>query len=153
MTNLPVYTLEDGLEKIRWYALRWKIEMFHKILKTSCRAEQAELRTAERLSRLIAVFCILSWRVFWMTMVQRTDPEISAGAVITAQEQTVLDTLFGSPEKTDDLSTYLIRIARPGGYLARASDPPPGNTVRWRGVSRLTDIHLGFLLAKGDLGN
>jgi hypothetical protein len=67
LTNLPVYTLEDALEKIRWYGLRWKIEMFHKILKTGCRAEQAKLRTTERLSRLIAVFCILSWRVFWMT--------------------------------------------------------------------------------------
>ena len=154
MTNLPVQTLEDALEKIRWYALRWKIEMFHKVLKTGCRAEQAKLRTAERLSRLIAVFCILSWRVFWMTMVQRTDPEITASAAITAQEQTVLDKLFGIPEKPDDLlSTYLIRIARLGGYLARASDPPPGNTVMWRGLSRLTDIHLGFLLAKGDVGN
>jgi hypothetical protein len=153
LTNLPVHTLKDALEKIKWYALRWKIEMFHKILKTGCRAEQAKLRTAERLSRLIAVFCILSWRVFWMTMVQRTDPEIAAGAAITAQEQTVLDKLFGIPEKPEILSAYLIRIARLGGYLARASDPPPGNTVMWRGVSRLTDIHFGFLLAKGDVGN
>ncbi len=153
LTNLPVHTLKDALEKIKWYALRWKIEMFHKILKTGCRAEQAKLRTAERLSRLIAVFCILSWRVFWMTMVQRTDPEIAAGAAITAPEQTVLDKLFGIPEKPEILSAYLIRIARLGGYLARASDPPPGNTVMWRGVSRLTDIHLGFLLAKGDVGN
>ena len=152
-TNLPVHTLEDALEKIRWYALRWKIEMLHKILKTGCRAEQAKLRTAERLSRLIAVFCILSWRVFWMTMVQRTAPEISAGAAITAQEKTILDKLFGCPKKADTLSAYLIRIARLGGYLARASDPPPGNMVMWRGVSRLTDIHLGFLLAKGDVGN
>ncbi|MHC2440304.1 hypothetical protein [Bradyrhizobium sp. USDA 4451] len=38
------------------------------------------------------------------------------------------------------LSCYLIKIARLGGYLARASDPPPGNTVMWRGLSRLTDI-------------
>lgn len=153
VTNLPVHTLEDALEKITWYALRWKIEMFHKILKTGCRAEHAKLRTAERLSRLIAVFCILSWRVFWMTMVQRTDPEITAQAAITVQERRVLDKLFGIPEKAGNLSTYLIRIARLGGYLARASDPPPGNTVMWRGVTRLTDIHLGFLLAKGDVGN
>src|SRR5581483_6958121 len=107
----------------------------------------------ERLTRLIAVFCILSWRVFWLTMVQRADPEETASAAITAQEEVHLDKLFGSPEKPDDLSTYLIHIARLGGYLARASDPPPGNTVMWRGVSRLTDIHLGFLLAKGDVGN
>lgn len=153
LTNLPVQTLEDALEKVRWYALRWKIELFHKILKSGCRAEQAKLRTAERLSRLIAVFCILSWRVFWMTMIQRADPEITASAAITAQEQTILDKLFGGPEKPDVISTYLIRIARLGGYLARANDAPPGNTVMWRGLCRLTDIQFGFMLAKGDVGN
>jgi hypothetical protein len=153
MTNLPVQTLEDALEKIGWYALRWKIETFHKILKSGCRAEQAKLRTAERLSRLIAVFCILSWRVFWMTMVQRTDPFIAAEAAITAQERNILDKLFGIPEKPDDLSTYLTRIAQLGGYLARVSDAPPGNIVMWRGLSRLTDIQFGFMLAKGDMGN
>lgn len=132
---------------------RLKIETFHKILKMGCRAEQAKLRTAERLTRLLAVFCILSWRVFWMTIIQRTAPEIAASAAITSQEQTILDKLFGSPEKQDHLSTYLVRIARLGGYLARAADPPPGNTTMWRGLGRLTDIQLGFLLAKGDVGN
>jgi hypothetical protein len=38
------------------------------------------------------------------------------------------------------LSHYLTKIARLGGYLARANDSPPGNTVMWRGLSRLTDI-------------
>jgi hypothetical protein len=152
-TNLPVQTLEDALEKIEWYAMRWKIETFHKILKSGCRAEESKLRTAEGLTRLLAVFCILSWRVFWMTMVQRTDPEIGVEAAITPQEKTVLDKLFGSPGKRDNLSTYLIRIARLGGYLARTNDGPPGTTIMWRGLCRLTDIQFGFLLAKGDVGN
>jgi hypothetical protein len=33
-----------------------------------------------------------------------------------------------------------------GGYLARTHDPPPGNTVMWRGLTRLTDIELGYLI-------
>ena len=33
-----------------------------------------------------------------------------------------------------------IGLAQIGGYLARASDPPPGNMVMWRGMRRLTDI-------------
>ena len=45
------------------------------------------------------------------------------------------------------LSSYLIKVARLGGYLARTRDPPPGNTVMWRGLSRLTDIALGARLA------
>ena len=46
------------------------------------------------------------------------------------------------------LSSYITKVARLGGYLARASDGPPGNTVMWRGLSRLTDIALGFEAAK-----
>jgi hypothetical protein len=41
----------------------------------------------------------------------------------------------------------LIKIARLGGYLARASDPPPGNIVIWRGLTRLADIKLGATLS------
>jgi hypothetical protein len=37
--------------------------------------------------------------------------------------------------------------------LDRASDPPPGNTVMWRGLSRLTDIALGAVLGAEIVGN
>jgi len=74
MTNLPVASRRDAVEKLRWYAMRWKIETFHKILKSGCKAEESRLRTAERIINLIAVLCILSWRIFWMTMMNRVDP-------------------------------------------------------------------------------
>jgi hypothetical protein len=44
-------------------------------------------------------------------------------------------------------------IARLGGYLARATDPPPGNTVMWRRLSRLTDIELGAIIGAKNVGN
>ena len=47
---------------------------------------------------------------------------------------------------------YLTQIARLGGYLACASDPPPGNTVMWRGWSRLMDIKLGAAIAGATCG-
>lgn len=43
------------------------------------------------------------------------------------------------------LGFYLIKLARFGGYLARASDPPPGNVVIWRGLRRLADIQLAIM--------
>jgi transposase-like protein len=39
------------------------------------------------------------------------------------------------------------------GYLARATDPPPGNTVIWRGLSRLTNIKLGVMIGMQFMGN
>jgi len=151
ITDLPVQSYEAAIEKLRWYALRWKIEVFHKILKSGCRAEEARLRTAERLVKLISVFCILSWRVFWMTMINRSVPDAEPGLALTMVETKLLDQLVPDsdrrPLNRKALSTYLTKIARLGGYLARASDPPPGNTVIWRGLTRLTDIKLGATLA------
>lgn len=71
ITDLPVGSRADAIEKLKWYALRWKIEVFHKILKSGCKADDSKLRTAPRLTNLISVFCILSWRVFWMTMLKQ----------------------------------------------------------------------------------
>lgn len=44
------------------------------------------------------------------------------------------------------MGDFLIRLARLGGYLNRARDSPPGIIVLWRGMARLTDIHMGFSL-------
>jgi hypothetical protein len=60
ITDLPVHSHDDAVEKLGWYPTGWKIETFHKILKLGCKAEEARLRTAERLMKLIAVFCILA---------------------------------------------------------------------------------------------
>ena len=75
ITDLAVQSRQDAIEKLEWYALRWKIEVFHKILKSGCKAEESKLRTAQRLANLISIFCILSWRVFWMTMAQPICPD------------------------------------------------------------------------------
>ncbi len=50
------------------------------------------------------------------------------------------------------LPDYLIKVAQLGGYLARARDSPPGSMVMWRGLSRLTDIELDFLLGSKNCG-
>lgn len=151
ITNLPITSLDQAIEKLDWYALRWRIETFHKILKSGCKAEASKLRTAQRITNLIAIFCILSWRIFWMTMINRCSPNAPPQLVLTSEEINLLDKLvkkkMGNDHPTKNLSYYLTKIAQLGGYLARKSDPPPGNIVMWRGLSRLTDISIGFKLA------
>jgi hypothetical protein len=157
ITDLAVQSRQDAIEKLEWYALRWKIEVFHKILKSGCKAEESKLRTAQRLANLISIFCILSWRVFWMTMLNRSAPTAAADLALTVAEIDLLDHLVKDKDRQSlrrkTLSHYLIKIARLGGYLARANDPPPGNTVMWRGLSRLTDIELGAIIGAKIVGN
>jgi hypothetical protein len=155
VTDLAVTSPEQAIEKLQWYAQRWKIELFHKVLKSGCRVEAARLRTAERLTKLIAVFCILGWRIFWTTMINRTAPDAPPRSVLTEAEITVIDRAVRDRptipvEKT--LAHYLMKVACLGGYLARARDPPPGNTVMWRGWSRLMDMMLGADLMQPNCG-
>jgi len=155
LTNLPVENLDAAIEKVDWYAQRWKVETFHKVLKSGCKAEDAKLRTAQRLTNLIAVYCIIAWRVFWLTMVNRTNPKTSATAVFTETEIAILNRLGGDPEQPppQNVAHYLLAVAKLGGYLNRKNDGPPGNTVLWRGLSRLTDIHLGVEISTELVGN
>jgi hypothetical protein len=75
ITDLPITSRKEAIEKLRWYSLRWKIEVFHKILMSGCKAEASKLRTANRLVNLISVLVILSWRILWMTMMNRAAPD------------------------------------------------------------------------------
>ena len=153
VTDIEVTSLEEAVEKLRWYAMRWKIEVFHKVLKSGCRAEDAKLRTADRLANLLALFCIVSWRVLWMTMIARAEPDADPSAVLTAAETAILDRVVPNTGNrgagSNTLRLYMIKLARLGGYLARNSDPPPGNTVVWRGWRRLIDMQIGVELHQG----
>ncbi|OQM39638.1 hypothetical protein BZK42_23725 [Citrobacter braakii] len=125
LTNIPVVCNNDAIEKLEWYAHRWEIETFHKVLKSGCKAEDSKLRTAESLSKLISCFCIISWRIFWLTMVSREYSDIPAGIALTQAECELLDNVIKDNKKTENiapLQRYIIKLAQLGGYLARAND-------------------------------
>src|SRR5450631_2565418 len=158
ITNLPVTSRAQAIEKLQWYSLRWKIETFHKIPKSGCQAEHSKLRTAERLVNLLATFCILSWRIFWMTMLNRFTRNLKPTLAFTPLEVELLKRLIPDPTDRESrhrpsLNTCLTQLARLGGYLNRAGDAPAGNTVIWRGMSRLTDIEIGFQMGAQDVGD
>lgn len=148
VTNLPVEDLSAAVEKLGWYALRWKAEVFHKVMKSGCRAEEARLETAERLAKFLALIAVVSWRIFFVTMSARAKPDAAPDSVLTANEVNALDRIDASRMRPrlqrPTLAAYLLQIAMLGGYLARNNDPPPGNMVVWRGMTRLHDIAFGI---------
>ncbi|MCX8566026.1 MAG: hypothetical protein ON057_000753 [Glomeribacter sp. 1016415] len=82
-------------------------------------------------------------------MIHRDTPQLSAEIALTPSEMQRLDQRVKDTPKSlnaEPLMRYIIKLAQLGGYMARANDPPPGNTVIWRGMRRLIDIHIGFEL-------
>jgi len=107
------------------------------------------------------MFCILSRRIFWLTMINRATHHAKATLAFMPLEIVLLHRLVPPrvQQKRPDsppprsLQACLLQLARLGGYLNRTSDPPPGNMVIWRGMSRLTDIELGYFVARKNVGN
>ena len=118
-------TSPRAIEKLDWYAQRWKIETFHKVLKSGCQAEQAKLRTAERLTNLLAVLCVVGWRVFWLTMANRATPEAPAEVALTKAEIEILDRMAGGHEAAREAGGVpLPRGDREAGGLSGAGEGP-----------------------------
>ena len=88
-------------------------------------------------------------------MLNRATPQASPTVALDETEIGLLDKLVKDKtrRRRKTLGQYLTKIAQLGGYLARATDPPPGNTVMWRGLSRLTDIKLGVMIGMQFVGN
>ena len=53
LTTVEVQTVEDAIERVAWYACRWGIEVWHRILKSGCRIEARQLATARALAALL----------------------------------------------------------------------------------------------------
>jgi hypothetical protein len=151
LTNLPVASFEEAYEKVRWYCLRWRIEMYFKVLKSGFRVETCRLEHADRLIRYLTVMSIVAWRLFAIALAARTDPATPCSTLLVDQEwQVLFRKVTGNrslPKQPPRIGDVVIWVAKLGGYLARKCDGPPGTLTLWRGWKRLADLTEGWKLA------
>jgi hypothetical protein len=76
LTSLPVADFAGAQEKLRWYAGRWGIEVFHRVLKSGCQIEQRQLAGADRLEACLAIDMVVAWRIFHLTKLGRETPDV-----------------------------------------------------------------------------
>ncbi len=153
VTNVPVTSFEEAVERVRWYRLRWHIEVFHKVLKSGCKVEACRLDTAEELMRYLTLKSVIAWRLFWMVQVNRVQPEAVCTVVLTSHEWQALYVAIHRtstlPETVPTVRQVVRWIAQLGGFLGRKCDGEPGVTVMWRGWQRLQDLAAMWLVIHG----
>jgi hypothetical protein len=91
LTTMKIESAEDAESCLRWYCLRWRIEDWHRVLKSGCRIEDAAHDSAERLKRSIAINLVIAWRIMLMTLLGREAPELAADVLFTDLEIEVLN--------------------------------------------------------------
>ncbi|TDN57722.1 IS4 family transposase [Paraburkholderia sp. BL10I2N1] len=144
LSSVPTITFEDTLERLGWYARRWTIESWHRVLKSGCSIEKRQFGNLERFVRSTALFAVISWRIMYATLLGRADPDLSCEVLLQPDEWRALHSrthrTSKPPTAIPSLGEVVLWIAKLGGYLNRKHDHPPGPTVMWRGFLVLHEI-------------
>jgi hypothetical protein len=144
LTTVPITTTDDALERLAWYAARWGIEVWHKVLKSGCRIEDRQLETAERLLRCLTLYSVIAWRILSAVMLARSAPNLPCTVLLDDDEWQALycriQRVAVAPTKPPTLRQAVRWIAQLGGFLGRKHDGDPGVTVLWKGLQHLVDL-------------
>lgn len=138
---------------LRWYTFRWRIEEYHKVLKSGCQVERYRL-AGESMQALLAFLCVIAVELLRLTYLHRTQPDAPINQVLRPVQVEVLQAKMASrksqsPSDTKPLSVdWGIRaIARLGGYLEHRRQTAIGIQVLWRGWLTLETLCEGWELA------
>ncbi len=155
LTTVAVATKDDAYQRLDWYARRWGIEVFHRILKSGCRVEARQLENVDRLRNCLAIDLIVAWRIHHLTMLGEHCPDVPCTVYFTGPEWRALTTFVTKtktpPPLPPSLNEAVCLLGQLGGHLARAGDGHPGTEVLWRGMARLADIGAAYELYHPDV--
>jgi len=150
VSTLPVEDAAAAAERVEWYSRRWTIEDYHKGLKTGCRIEASQLRTAERFGALLGFAALVAVRLLQLRDRARQAPE---GPVAESElSQKVLAARLKVPPAAVATNLGFWRgVAQLGGFLGRTGDGQPGWQSLWRGWQQLQLLLQGVELAQNFL--
>jgi hypothetical protein len=145
LTTLAVNSLDDAMKILRYYRMRWNVELFFKTLKSGCKIEDCRLETVKGLKRYNSLISVFGWRLFWMAFIDGHHPDLSCEAFfkksewqaawLMAHKSQIKNGLMKAkpPEKTPKLNEVIRWIANLGGLVGQSSKVKPGIITMWRG--------------------
>jgi len=91
LTTWPITSLKMARRIVKWYALRWGIECWHKVLKGVCRVESRQMKSVGALERALAFDMIVTFRALLLNRLGKDHPNLPADLFYTPDELAVLD--------------------------------------------------------------
>jgi hypothetical protein len=107
LTSIEVRSLKQAMKCVRWYSLRWRIEEWHRVLKSGCGVLEHQNHSAESLGRAISIDAVVAWRIMVLALLGRELPELSCEVLFNSWECEVLQLIAQkkSPYRLEKLSS------------------------------------------------
>ncbi len=144
ITTLPVGSVKQAQEVVELYALRWRIEEYHRILTSGCGVEKIARTTTERIKRAVTINAVIAWRL--ATLLRHDTSERPAAAMLSETEINLLhdDAISQNGAAADraehtslSLGRAVMLIARLGGISQPQGRRPSGHQIVRDGYTRL----------------
>lgn len=146
LTTESVTTAPKAVTILRWYTYRWRVEEYHKILKSGCKAESYRL-AATSMEALLGFLSVIAAELLRVTYLHRSEPQAPSEIVLTTVQLNVLKAKSAKLPKVLTVAWAVEAVARLGGYLEHRRKTPIGIQVLWRGWVKLASLCEGWLLA------
>lgn len=136
LTSVEVTSFEDALKVIEWYRFRWIIEEYHKCIKTGCKVESKQLKSAFRIENFLGIACVIAVKILQIRDLMRVMPDELASKVVDPLSLKMIQNYF-KINKDLTIKEYYNLVAKMGGFLNRKSDGDPGWQTLWKGQLQL----------------
>jgi Transposase DNA-binding/Transposase DDE domain len=138
LTTHPIATRRDLLAILDAYALRWRVEEFHKTWKSGlCRVEDTQLRSASAVFKWATILASVATRAMTLSRAARSMPDVPATEHLTPRELQAIFALRqpkgADPNVVPSLAQAVRWIADLGGYVGPWNGPA-GPKVIGRGL-------------------
>ena len=90
LTTVHVASAKQALKCVRWYCRRWRIEEWHRVMKSGCKILEHQNHDAGVLLRAIALDAVIAWRIMLLALLGRTVPGLPADLLFDPCECEVL---------------------------------------------------------------
>lgn len=91
LTTVQVVSVKQALQCVRWYCRRWRIEEWHRVMKSGCKILEHQNHDAEVLLRAIALDAVIAWRIMLLALLGRIAPGLPCDLLFNPCECEVLE--------------------------------------------------------------
>jgi len=93
LTSIPTVSVKQALKCVQWYCRRWRIEEWHRVMKSGCKILEHQNHSAGVLQRAIAIDAVIAWRIMLLALLGREVPELPPEILFDPCECEVLELL------------------------------------------------------------
>lgn len=142
VTTLPIDAAEQVRMIIKYYCVRWCIEVLFRTLKSGCRIERRRFEHIDRVLPCLGLCLIVAWRTLFVCRMGRSCPDLDCEAIFEPSEWKAVWTAVKRvrpPRKAPRLCEMVHLVASLGGYVERSTSEP-GTQTLWIGIQRMHDL-------------